>query len=99
VRGDLRGMVDSLHALMIGVEPDLTLIIDVNPATGLARAKGRQGAEERFEDFGETLQEKVRAGFLELAREFPGRCRLIDGTGTEAEVAARIDAALAAHVA
>lgn len=78
-RGDLRGIVDELHRLMIGREPDLTLLIDMDPATGLARAKGRQGTEERFEDFGAGLQEKMRAGFLALAQEFPQRFRVIDG--------------------
>ncbi|KGB80702.1 thymidylate kinase [Rhodovulum sp. NI22] len=78
-RGDLRGVVDQLHALMIGREPDLTFIIDMDPALGLARAKGRNGAEERFEDFGEALQQKMRAGFLDLAREFADRCVVVDG--------------------
>ena len=37
-RGDLRPVVDQLHSLMIGREPDLTLILDMDPAEGLARA-------------------------------------------------------------
>ncbi|WP_170429291.1 dTMP kinase [Ruegeria arenilitoris] len=78
-RGNLRGLVDQLHALMIGREPDLTLLIDMDPQTGLTRAKGRQGTEERFEDFGIDLQEKMRAGFLALAAEFSDRFRVIDG--------------------
>ena len=78
-RGDLRAAVDQLHNLMIGREPDLTLLIDMDPTTGLARAKGRQGIEERFEDFGAGLQEQMRAGFLALAKEFPDRFRVIDG--------------------
>ena len=51
---------------MIGREPDLTFIIDMDPAKGHARAKGRNGSEERFEDFGTGLQAQMRAGFLEL---------------------------------
>ena len=47
-RGDLRAQVDALHALMIGREPDLTFIIDIDPAVGLARAFARKGTEERF---------------------------------------------------
>ncbi|MEX0305912.1 MAG: dTMP kinase [Ruegeria sp.] len=78
-RGDLRGLVDQLHSLMIGREPDLTLLIDMDPETGLSRAKGRQGAEERFEDFGLDLQQQMRAGFLGLAEEFPDRFRVVDG--------------------
>ena len=78
-RGDLRGLVDQLHSLMIKREPDLTLLIDMDPDTGLSRAKGRQGAEERFEDFGPDLQRKMRAGFLALAHEFSDRFRVVDG--------------------
>ena len=78
-RGDLRDKVDALHGLMIGREPDLTLIVDMDPAQGLARAKGRQGAEERFEDFGLELQEKSRTGFLELAKQFSDRCVVVNG--------------------
>lgn len=87
-RGDLRGVVDQLHALMIGREPDLTLLIDMNPRLGLARAKGRGGVEERFEDFGAGLQEQMRAGFLALAEEFAKRFRVVDG-GREVETVAR----------
>lgn len=86
-RGDLRRTVDQLHALMIGREPDLTLLIDMDPETGLARAKGRQGSEERFEDFGLGLQEKMRAGFLALAQEFSTRFRVIDGAQPIEDVA------------
>ncbi len=78
-RGDLRGMVDELHNLVIGREPDLTLLIDMDPDTGLSRAKGRQGSEERFEDFGPELQRQMRAGFLALAKEFSFRFRVVDG--------------------
>ena len=78
-RGDLRGLVDQLHRLMIGREPDLTLLVDMDPETGLSRAKGRQGTEERFEDFGLDLQHTMRAGFLALAKEFPARFRVVDG--------------------
>ena len=78
-RGDLRASVDQLHRLMIGHEPDLTILIDMDPAKGLARAKGRQVSEERFEDFGLDLQQRMRAGFLALAQEFANRFRVIDG--------------------
>ncbi|UWQ78378.1 dTMP kinase [Leisingera sp. S132] len=89
-RGDLRAAVDQMHKLMIGREPDLTLLIDMDPAEGLARAKGRQGKEERFEDFGVGLQEKMRAGFLALAQEFADRFRVVDGGRPVEEVAADV---------
>lgn len=96
-RGDLRATVDRLHALMIGREPDLTFVIDIPPATGLARAKGRQGHEERFEDMGLAMQERMRAGFLALAAEFPDRIVVIDGNRAPDLVAAEVqDRALTA---
>ncbi|MEL6889814.1 MAG: dTMP kinase [Pseudomonadota bacterium] len=89
-RGDLRATVDQLHTLMIGREPDLTILIDMDPETGLSRAKGRQGVEERFEDFGTELQQKMRTGFLSLAQEFPARFRTIDGARAVDTVAADV---------
>ncbi len=91
-RGDLRAVVDKLHALMIKREPDLTFVIDMDPDTGLARARGRNGTEERFEDFGAELQHRMQHGFLALAREFPDRCRVIDGNRAPDVVAADIAA-------
>lgn len=78
-RGDLRDKVDKLHDLMIGHEPDLTILIDMDPRIGLARALSRQTADERFEGFGEDLQTEMRAGFLALAKEFSERFRVVDG--------------------
>ncbi|MCB5198474.1 dTMP kinase [Loktanella sp. TSTF-M6] len=89
-RGDLRGTVDQLHALMIGLEPDLTFIIDMDPATALARGLARVGAEQRFEDMGLPLQQKVRSVFCDLARDHPERCVLIDGDRDPDSVAADI---------
>ena len=85
-RGDLRGKVDQLHATMIGREPDLTLIIDVDPRVALTRGLARNSGEDRFEDFGLEFQEKLRSGFLKLAQEYPQRCRLIDGNRPPAAV-------------
>ena len=78
-RGDLRGTVDQLHSLMIGREPDMTILIDMDSDTGLSRALSRQGVEERFETFGSKLQAQMRAGFLSLAKEFADRFVVIDG--------------------
>lgn len=88
--GKRRQEIDRLHALMIGREPDLTFIIDMDPDVGLARAKGRNGSEERFEDFGADLQRRMRHGFLDLAREFSGRCRVVDGNRAVETVAAEV---------
>lgn len=93
-RGDLRGLVDQLHALMIGVEPNRTFVIDIDPVTGLARGAARGGAEDRFESLGLAFQERLAQGFRALAAEYPDRVRLIDGSGPPEQVAHRIRAAL-----
>ena len=94
-RGDLTATVDRLHDLMIGTEPDLTLLFDLDPATGLSRATARAGKEMRFEDMGLAFQEKARAGFLALATRFAPRFRVIDGAADPAIVAAAVRAAIA----
>jgi dTMP kinase len=98
-RGDLRAKVDTLHNLMIGQEPDLTVLIDMDPEQALGRAKARQTAEERFEDFGLGLQQKMRAGFLALADEYASRFRVIDGARALDAVAADVHATIKAHLA
>lgn len=98
-RGDLRGLVDELHTLMIGREPDLTILIDMDPSLGLNRALSRQGTEERFEDFGADLQERMRAGFLALADEFADRFQVIDGARDIEMVANDVHAVVEARLA
>ena len=93
-RGDLRGLVDALHGLVIGREPDLTFVIDMDPEVALSRGLARKSGEDRFEEFGLPFQQKLRAGFLALANDFPNRIRVIDGMADEATVADRILAAL-----
>lgn len=93
-RGDLRATVDKLHALMIGVEPDLTFLIDIDPALGLSRAVARAGAEMRFETMGLGLQVKARAGFLALADANPDRFRVIQGDAAADAVAQAVAAQL-----
>ena len=97
-RGDLRETVDHLHRLMIGREPDLTILIDMDPATGLSRAKSRATTEERFEDFGQALQEQMRKGFLGLANEFSDRFRIIDGDQSIDAVASDIADTVLTHL-
>lgn len=91
-RGDLRATVDQLHRLMIGREPDLTFLVDIDPAVGLARARGRNGHEERFEDMGLEMQHRMREGFLGLAAEFRLRFHVIDGARDPATIAGEIAA-------
>ena len=89
-RGDLRNLVDELHNLMIPQDPDLTVLIDLDPKLGLSRAKARNTVEERFEDFGVALQEKMRIGFLNLAEQYANRFRVIDGLRDIDDIAAEV---------
>lgn len=97
-RGDLRDAVDRLHDLLIGVEPDLTLLIDLDPALGHSRATTRAGAEQRFEAMGADLQARMRAGFLAIAAANPARFRVIDGSGDADAIATRVLAAVLPHL-
>ncbi|MDB9943877.1 dTMP kinase [Octadecabacter sp.] len=97
-RGDLRATVDTLHTAMIGREPDLTIIIDMDPATALTRGLARGSGEDRFEDMGLGFQETLRHGFLALAKAHPNRCVLIDGNRDPASVAAEIWAQVAGRM-
>lgn len=78
-RAALRSKVDLLHDTMIGLEPDLTFVIDMDPAEALRRGLARDHAEDRFESLGLAFQQALRAGFLALADEFRDRVHLIDG--------------------
>ena len=89
-RGDLRNLVDQLDSAMIPRQPDITVLIDLDPTISLARAIERSNNEARFEEFGVEMQIKLREGFLTLAHEFPNRFMVIDGSRTEAEVAENI---------
>ena len=97
-RGDLRATVDQLHALMIATEPDLTFLIDIDPALGLSRAVARAGSEMRFEGMGLGLQEKARAGFLALSTANPARFRVISGAAAPETVAELVTAAALAYL-
>ena len=86
-RGDLRDVVDQLDKTMIPRQPDVTVLVDLDPKIGLERALRRSDNEARFEDFGLEMQIKLREGFLTLANEFPKRFIVVDGNRNESEVA------------
>lgn len=91
-------LIDSLEISAIGeCRPDLTLILDLDSAVGLARAKNRgEGMEDRYERKGLVFHEKLRAGFLAIARAEPKRCKVIDASQNIAGVALEVLRALKA---
>ena len=98
-RAGLRDLVDRLHALVIGIEPDLTFVIDTDPALALRRGLARNSGEDRFESLGVAFQATLRAGFLALAAEQPERLRVIDGNRPEDAIAADVAEQAQAYLA
>jgi dTMP kinase len=100
-QGFARGLgIDAVLAInapgLRGLLPDLTIVLDVDPLVGLARAGG---APDRIEAEGLDLQQRVAAGFAVVARRFPERVRLIDGFRAVDVVAAAVEAAALEAVA
>ena len=94
----LRDLVDKLTKEVINCDPDLTIIIDIDPEISLERAKSRKTAEERFEDFGVDLQKKMRRGFLDLSREFSSRMEVVNGQQSVDELAKEIASVVRARL-
>ncbi len=92
-----RELVDRLHRLAIGLDPDLTLIFDMDPAAALERARGRVSdlSEDRFERKGQVFQFRLREEFLAIAAAEPARCTLIDAAQPPDSVAGQVWAAVA----
>jgi dTMP kinase len=89
-------LVDRLEAVAVGdMRPDLTLILDVPVALGLARAQARPGSPDRFEGDATAVHEVRRAAFLAIAAAEPDRCVVIDGSAPPAAVAAAVRRAVA----
>jgi dTMP kinase len=73
-----------------GTEPDMTLVFDIDPQLGLARAMARRGTEVRFEGLQLDFHNRVRQGLLDIAGKEPERCWVIDATGSIDDVRARV---------
>jgi dTMP kinase len=81
-------LIGALEKIVVGsTVPDLTLIFDLDPALGLARAKA---AEDRFEKKGSEFHARLRQAFREIAGAEPRRCRLIDASAAPDVVFASI---------
>jgi dTMP kinase len=86
-----RETIRRIESVSIGdFKPNLTLILDLPVACGLARTAARAGTEKRFEQFDLGFHQRLRQGFLDLAHRFPQRCVVIDASGDEGAVAAAV---------
>lgn len=74
--------------------PDLTLILDLDPARGLSRVRASSLELDRYESRDMDFHRRVRAGFREIAAGDPARCAVIDAGQDEAAVSAAVLAAL-----
>ena len=88
-------VIAKIHALVVGdFAPDLTLILDIPVKAGLERAVARAGNETRYERMDGGFHERMRQGFLDIARREPKRCAVIDAGRDVDAVAADIWAAV-----
>jgi dTMP kinase len=95
-----RGLnIDMIHALdrivTSGMRPDCTILFDIEAASGIARAHGRNTssgleAEARFENEEIAFHERVRQGYLTLTRQEPGRIRVVDASPSPEKVQSKV---------
>jgi dTMP kinase len=92
-RGLSIGLIEKMHSMLFeNLKPDITLLLDLPPEIGLARAwkqidnGNRMGKETRFEEERLSFHQKVRSGYLEISRLDPERFRIIDASKKEGEV-------------
>lgn len=99
-QGHARGLgmdaVDAANRLACsGITPDRTLLLDLDPAASLARARQAGDGPDRLELEGTSFQQRVRDGFARVAEADPQRVRVVDATGSVGDVYERIRVALA----
>lgn len=90
--------INLLRKLVLGdFAPGLTVLFDVSVELGLRRAGKRVTADARYESMGTAFHERVREGFLAVARAEPERVVVVDSSKPVAEVAAAVQAAVRAR--
>ena len=93
------GLLAAMETFVLeDVRPDLTLILDLPVELGLERAGLRGGGEARFEAKGAAFHQRLREGFLAIARSEPDRCRVLDAGRPPEAVSDAVWGAVAAHL-
>lgn len=86
-----REPVLALYDLVVGGRrPDVTIILDLPVDEGLARAAARSGGGDRYERMDRAFHERLRDGFLDIAKREPERCVLVDATQSLDAVASAV---------
>ena len=75
---------------LIGINPDITFLIDMDPEIALDRALNRATNEDRFENYGINFQRQLRQKFLDIAKKHSDRIKIIDGNRSPQQVATQI---------
>ena len=85
-------LIDELERSIVGTtRPDITFIFDIDPMVGLERATEQgKGKEDRYERMGLGFHQRLRDGFLEIAKQNPDRCRVINAADSIENVAEAI---------
>jgi dTMP kinase len=103
-RGIPESEIERLRRLLNIIEPDKTILLDLEPEEGLLRARARNrasaaaAAEGRFEAEDLDFHRKVRAAYLELAAKWPQRISIVPASKTPDEVSTRINRLLDAWI-
>ena len=85
-RGIDRTIIDKLIQLVVGpTQPDLVILVDIDPSLALKRAKSRASLD-RIEKEDLAFHTRIREGFLQLAKEESKRFLVLDGTLSESEL-------------
>jgi dTMP kinase len=93
------GVIDDLERIVLGATvPDLTLLLDLDPKVGLSRASARRNntsqggfvTVDAYEARQLAFHEKLRAGFLEIAKAHPKRIAVLDGFGNPGAISDKI---------
>jgi dTMP kinase len=73
-----------------GLKPDLTILLDIPAREGLERGKSRSRAKDRMEREKISFHDSVRSGYLEIARNEPGRIKVIRSSRVIKETSGKV---------